>query len=494
MTINRVAGAFRLIVPAVVLFSIWGGLEPFSALMGQERRNVLFISADDLNATLGCLGDPVVQTPHIDRLARRGTLFERAYCQLAHCNPSRSSVLTGLRPDTLRIWRGYEHFRETQPDVVTLPEHFKRHGYFVQGIGKIFHNGSTKIQADAQSWSVPEVMHWDNHQQDRAQGHDPVPPNLATTPQTERRQVDDDAYFDGRIAAAAVSALREMKQRPEPFFLAVGFWKPHRPFNPPDRYWSMYDRAKIPLPAQSRPPLGAPALAVEPQYSNFTQDMLSEEAVRELRHGYYAAISYLDAQVGRVLAELDRLDLAKSTVVVFWSDHGLNVGEHGLWGKTSCFETDARVPLVIATPDGVGAGNRTKSLVELVDLYPTVVALCDLPRAAGKEGYSLVSLLRDPQSAGRAAAFTQSVRPYTMNPEPRAMGYSLRTEHVRYTEWREWKTGMLVARELYDHRRDPDETFNRVEDPAFRADVSRLTNMLAAHYEYRRARQTPPAR
>lgn len=429
--------------------------------VAKGKLNVLFIAVDDLRVELGCYGSTPVKTPNIDRLAKRGLLFNRAYCQQALCNPSRSSLMTGRRPDTLKIWDLPTHFRETIPDVVTLPEHFKRNGYFTQNIGKVFHNWRQKIHGDPHSWSVPAVMHYATHDSDTPRvAAKKLPPDLAPLRRTESRDVPDDAYFDGRIANLAVKTLRKIKD--EPFFLAVGFWKPHLPFNAPKKYWDLYDRAKIALPANPRSPKDVPQIALHNgrEVMRSVKGKLTDDNVRELRHGYFAAISYLDAQVGKVLEELDRLKLRDSTVVVFWSDHGFHLGEHGLWCKTSNFELDARVPLIVAPPKYQRGGAKTESLVELLDLYPTLVDLCGLPPATGTEGKSLGPILDDPNHAVKTAAFTQHPRPAYYKGQPTVMGYSLRSSRYRYTEWREWKTHRVSAVELYDHRKDPGENHN----------------------------------
>jgi iduronate 2-sulfatase len=441
---------------------------------------VLFIAADDLRVQLGCYGDRLAVTPNLDRLAARGLRFDRAYCQQAVCNPSRASLLTGRRPDTLGIWNLTTHFREHHPDIVTLPEWFKQHGYFTRGIGKIFHNWHTKIEGDPQSWSVPATMHFARHATDLPRvDSDPLPPNRTPVIKTECRDVPDEAYFDGRIAASAIQALDELKQQQnaQPFFLALGVWKPHLPFNPPQRYWDLYDPEKISLPASPMPPRGVPAIALHNSRELMVDaaNKLTPEQVRVLRHGYYAGISYLDAQVGKLLAALDRLELADNTIVVFWSDHGYHLGEHGLWCKTSNFELDARVPLVIAPPKYAHGGQGTSSLVELLDLYPTLVDLCGLPPIDGHEGMSLKAVLDNPQHEIKSAALTQHPRPNYYKDEPEAMGYSLRTPRYRYTEWRDWTSGRVVARELYDHQTDADETVNLADG----ADA-KLIDQLAA--------------
>ena len=301
-------------------------------------------------------------------------------------------------------------------------------------------------------------------------------------PLYECRDVPDDAYYDGRVANEAIRVMREVRE--QPFFLAVGFWKPHAPFNAPKKYWDLYDRSKLPTLNPARP-TGAPDVAfqdgrelrgIPPNQVTFT-----DAQVAEIRHGYFANVSYLDAQFGKVLDELDRLKLTDRTVIVFCGDHGYHLGEHTQWAKTSNFEYDARVPLFLATPKSTNAGQRTSSLVELLDLFPTLVELCGLPRPAGLEGTSLVPVLNDVSKSVKPAAFTQHPRPpyFDREPsgEPTAMGVSVRTARVRYTEWRDWKTKKVVARELYDAQQDPTELRNAVDVPAF-SDAQREAETL----------------
>jgi iduronate 2-sulfatase len=440
--------------------------------------NVLFIAADDLRVELGCYGNTIVKSPNLDRLAARGTRFKHAYCQQALCNPSRASLMTGLRPDTLAIWDLPTHFRDVRPDVVTLPELFKQNGYFTQNIGKVFHNWRQETHGDPQSWCVPAMMHYATHGSDVAVVDGELPENLVTTVRTECLDVPDEAYFDGRIAAEAVEALREVKDRP--FFLAVGFWKPHLPFNPPKKYWDMYDPATISLPPNPDRPENVPEIALHNGQELLGKKGmdLTDDEVRELRRGYYAAITYLDAQVGKVLDELDRLELADRTLVVFWSDHGFHLGEHDLWCKTSNFELDAHVPMMIATPKPKNPGATADGLVELLDIYPTVADLCGLKKPASLDGVSLVPILKDPGATVKTGAYTQHPRPAYYKGKPEAMGCSLRTLDHRYTEWRDYATGEIVARELYDHRSDPRETKNLAGQPGHGGEVEQLTQEL----------------
>jgi iduronate 2-sulfatase len=442
-----------------------------------SRCNVLFIAADDLRVELGYYGSEHVCSPNIDRFAKSGTLFNRAYCQQTVCNPSRASMLTGLRPDTLRVWDLPTHFRQNHPDVVTLPQLFKQNGYHAQCVGKIFHNWrQDDWKGDPASWSVPSVLHYNSHGNDKPLVEGAVPPNLATTKGLERRDVPDNAYFDGRVADTAIEALRQLKQSDKRFFLAVGFWKPHTPFNAPKKYWDLYDREKVPLPANLTPPIDVPEIAL-------TKDRigkLTKDNLREMHHGHLAAISYLDAQVGRVLNELDRLKLRDDTIIVFWSDHGLHIGEHGLMRKTTAFELDAGVPLIIATPDHK-AGQRTDALVELLDIYPTLADLCGLPAPKELEGVSLVPILNDPTRTVKEVALTQTPRPNYLRGKrlPEVMGYSIRTPRFRYTEWRDFQTGKARARELYDHKRDRGENRNLAKAPDQKSNLKRLKRLLA---------------
>jgi iduronate 2-sulfatase len=458
------------------------------------RKNVLFIMADDFRPELASYGSPA-KTPNLDRLAKRSLQFNHAYTQQAVCNPSRSSMLTGLRPDTLGLWNNGTHFRELKPDVMTLPLWFKRNGYVTRDVGKIFHNWHTKEKGDARSWSAAEFLHYANHGDDKPMVEGELPPNFATinkrpynaTSLCESRDVPDEAYYDGRVAAEAVRVLGEIKD--QPFFLAVGFWKPHAPFNAPKKYWDLYDRKKLP-PLDSRRPAGAPDVAFHDSREILglpdKQTPVTPEEAAEMRHGYFANISYLDAQLGKVLDALDRSGVADRTIVTFVGDHGYHLGEHTQWGKTSTFEYDARVPFLISMPGTKHAGKKTGAMVELLDLFPTLVDACELPRLNVLEGKSLLPVLNDPKASVKPASFTQHPRPgyYDREPSkrPLAMGVSVRTPLVRYTEWRDWTTGEAVARELYDAVGDVAELKNQVDVPKFAAAQKEAEALLKAQF------------
>ena len=481
-------------------FAAFGVLLLFTALplYAAARTNVLFIMADDLRPELGCYGSVAV-TPHLDALARRGVLFERAYCQQAVCNPSRSSMLTGLRPGTLGLYVNGTHFRELKPESATLPWWMKEHGYSTRCVGKIFHNWHTQEHGDPRSWSAPEFLHYANHGDDLPQVSGPLPPNLATltstlrpygkVPLCECREVPDEAYYDGRVAAEAVRVLGEIKDRP--FFLAVGFWKPHAPFNAPKKYWDLYQRDRLPAFNPARP-AAAPEIALHQSTEILgppeLQKQPNAEQVAEMRHGYFACISYMDAQLGKVTTALEEMGLLDSTLIVFWGDHGYHLGEHGLWAKTSNFELDARVPLIVAPPKAKHAGVSTRALVEMVDLFPTITALCEVPEAPGLDGVSLVPLLNDPQAKGKAAAYTQFPRPAypdrTPRGKPEVMGVSVRTPTLRYTEWRDYDTGSVVASELYDHVRDEAEMNNVIANPGDAAALEQARQLLRRQFPH----------
>jgi iduronate 2-sulfatase len=387
-----------------------------------------------------------------------------------------------LRPDNIGIVDLYTHHRDRVPQIVTLPQLFKNNGYTSQGIGKVFHNShQPNWRGDAASWSVPEQMHYGGHPTDIAVVEGEVPPNLSEVPGTEMRDVPDEAYFDGRVADLAIEALNELKD--EPFFLAVGFWKPHLPFNAPKKYWDMYDASTLPPITHPERPEGAPDIAFHPGTElmrNFPDGMTDEQAAI-LRHGYYAATTYMDAQLGRVLDELDALDLTDNTIVVVWSDHGFHLGEQGLWTKLSAFEYDLRVPLMIAAPGTTTAGMRAAGPVELLDLYPTLAEMCGLEPPHALDGVSLVPMLKDPTQRVREYAFSQSTHPKRVMPKgtvPSAMGYSARSENFRYTEWRNAGTGEVLERELYDYSSGWVETRNLSSDPEHAERIAQMSEAL----------------
>lgn len=460
--------------------------------------NVLFIAVDDLRPALGCYGDRVAQSPHIDALASRGTLFQRAYCQMPICSPSRTSLLTGLRPDTIGITDMATHFREKAPLVVTLPEQFKLNGYHTQGLSKIFHSRFK----DPQSWSVP---HWEttipkyideeNLQlvAERQRRRDAGESNLRTNGRAwAAPDVEDSAAADGQICDKALEVLREIAGRP--FFLGVGFRKPHLPLCAPKRYYDLYHRDGIPLTPNPADPSDAPSVALENwtigrntelrYYHDVAQSgtPVTDDQARALVHAYYACVSFIDAQVGRLMAELERLNLADNTIVVLWGDHGFHLGEHGAWAKHTNFEESNRCPLIVRMPGQATAGQPCHALVELVDIYPSLCALSGIPTPEDLDGVSFHPLLDKPDLPWKTAAFSQISRT-DMGGHGRGMGYSIRTDRYRFNRWTMPRTDYREV-ELYDHRVDPGENLNLARRPEYAEVVESMEQRLDAGWRH----------
>ncbi len=467
---TSVASGIALLTTALSLSAFLLPEHPPGATLA--RPNVLFIAVDDLRPELGCYGDALVKSPNMDRLAASGLLFERAYCQQAVCSPSRTSLLTGLRPDSTHIYDLQTHFRTTVPDVVTLPQHFKNNGYVTAWWGKIFHAGLL----DPISWSR------EGDKMERGRGYAlPASKAIATQnngrgPSLERADLPDNAYPDGQIAEKAIETLREIKDKP--FFLAVGFYKPHLPFTAPKKYWDLYQRSDFQLPARQTPPDDAPELASTGwgELRNYPdiprKGSLPDEQARELIHGYHACVSYTDAQIGKVLDELKRLELDKNTIVVLWGDHGWKLGDYGQWCKHTNFEIDTRVPLIVRMPDQKTAGQKTKAIVEFVDIYPFLCDAAGLPKPAHLQGKSFAPLLEHPGQVWPETALSQYPRGQDI------MGYSLRTDRYRYTKWQK-ADGSVVATELYDLEKDPHSTVNVAAKSNYKSELPRLEAQLS---------------
>lgn len=460
-------------------------------------RNVLFIAVDDLRPELPCYGNAAVKAPSIERLARRSLVFERAYCQSAVCGPSRASLLTGLRPDTTRVWGNRAHFRDALPDAVSIPQRFRQAGYHAEAYGKVLHGR----MADPPSWSVPVwpaggrqagMQYVDEERLAALRAEAPDREwegrDIPTLEWTKRGSwqspdVPDSALQDGQVADRAVRALRRMQG--EPFFLAVGFQKPHLPFTAPKRYFDLYDRSAIQLAKDPARPAGAPELAFTRSnelrgYTDIPDEgPISDAKARELLHGYYAATSYMDAQVGRVLDAVREQGLEESTVVLLFGDHGWHLGEQGQWAKTTNLELDARAPLMLHVPGMPARGAASDRIVEFVDFFPTLCEACGIEPPPGLEGISMTPLLDDPGRPWKRAAFTQIPRPYLADQDWIHMGYSMRTARYRYTEWVD-RRGGLAARELYDLGAAPLETVNLADRDEHRGLMLGLASQLRA--------------
>jgi len=466
----------------LVLFSAL----PLSAQTEAAKPNVLLICVDDLKPVLGCYGDTHAKTPHIDALAARSLRLDRAYCNQAVCAPSRNALMTGLRPQTLGIYDLPTNFRKSRPDAVTVAQYFRQHGYRTEAMGKIMHVGHGNGE-DAASWTVP-------HFKPKATQY-ALPENSAPKPEkkntvqpwkdprgaaTESADVPDDTYADGQIALEAVRRLKAAKESGEPFFMGVGFMKPHLPFIAPKKYWDMHDPATLPQPDRDTAPEGAPDFAGQTggelrQYKGIPggKEPLGPELTRHLIHGYYAATSYMDAQLGLVLAALEETGLAENTIVVLWGDHGWHLGDHGFWCKHTNFEQAARIPLMVAVPGK--EGTVSSALVETVDLYPTLAELAGLPAAPGLDGKSFAPLLEDAAAPHRDHAIH-------VYPRNKLLGRAIRTDRYRLVEWKEVGADPATAEwELYDYETDPGESKSlAAEKPEV---LKELQAILATHPE-----------
>lgn len=464
------------------------------SLSTPKRPHVLLVCVDDLKPVLGCYGDKTVKSPYIDRLALKGMTFDMAYCNQAVCSPSRNSLLTGLRPQTLGIYDLATNFRKARPEALTLPRHFRDQGYKTQGLGKIFHVGHGNTE-DPVSWSVPHFSAKtigyalpENRAKQTREGaffENQSPNNLPKGAPYENADVADEAYGDGKIADEAIKRIRETARNPgEPMFLAVGFLKPHLPFCAPKKYWDLYDRDSFSLAELTHPPEGAPSFALtnSGELRNYRdipgEGPLDENLQRTLIHGYHACVSYMDAQLGRVLGELERSGLAENTIIVLWGDHGWHLGDHGLWCKHTNYEQATRIPLIVSAPDKVRRGMHTAALTETVDIYPTLCELAGIPIPRGLDGRSFADVLQNPRL--KPKAFVQHVYP-----RGDLMGRALRTDRYRLVEWKKpGEPASSADLELYDYKTDPRETKNlAAEEP----EIARsLQNHFASMREAKR--------
>ena len=504
-----------------------------------SQPNILFIAVDDLRPELGCYGNTRIHSPNIDRLATQGRCFHRAYCQQSICSPSRASLLTGSRPDSIGVIENTAYFRNLNPDIVTLPEHFIAHGYNTTYSGKIFHGRMTD---EKHSWNyrpnreglirpiTPGGNAMPENQKIFAQNRERMVAlygeassrGLIHGPAYEAGLVDDDGYLDGYNTSVAIQTLDDLVQQDKPWFLAVGFVRPHLPFHAPKKYFDLYTPEQIQLTNISQPPQGGASMGLHASFELRTRHgipkagPLDTSLAKELLHSYYACVSYVDAQIGRIISALGKTHERDNTIIVVWGDHGWHLGEFGIWGKATNYEIATRVPLIIWTPTMSRRGEPSHSIVELLDLYPTLCELAHLPRPNHLAGKSLVPVLDDPDATIKDFAMSQfptpALREWAANPllpqmretffgpliqkveeriikqqgsrwerelfEQHLMGYSLRDNRYRYIEWRDNRdhNAEPIFQELYDHRNDPHETMNIAA--SHQKESQRLSNEL----------------
>lgn len=462
----------------------------------ESRPNVLFLISDDLNNMLGCYGDELAKTPNIDRLAARGVRFEKAYCTYPLCGPSRNSLLTGLYPNSTGIHQNSQIFRQTIPSQLSMPQTFRRHGYFAARIGKLYHYNvpksiGTNGHDDPGSWELELNPAGCDRLIEEPDIFTLTPGQFGGTLSWYASPRPDAEHTDGLNADDAEWVLeRCARKQDRPFFLAVGYFRPHTPYVSPQNYFDLYPEERMPVVqgvAEDQQDIPSPGLGSHKK----EHDKLTDDLRRQCRQAYLASISFMDAQVGRVVDKLESLGLAENTIVVFTSDHGYHMGEHGLWQKMSLFEESSRVPLLIVAPGAARAGGVAATPVSQVDLFRTLAELCDVKTPDNVQGQSLVPILRDPSEAGRGWALTQVRRGGGRNGK-QFFGYSLRTPRYRYTEWDEGAQG----RELYDHESDPHELTNLADEPAQAETINTLSTQLHAAVEttFPASGQTPQLR
>ena len=514
--------------------TLTGLLLVFLTVTAQQNKpvNILFIAVDDLRPDIGAYGSSMVKTPNIDRLARMGTVFMRNYCQQAVCGPTRASLMTGMRPDHTRIWDLKTQMRDMKPDILTLPQYLTQQGYVTKGAGKIYHPSSAIKKIDPVSWNTPYVVAdpGDYAMGKPAGGHYLKPENkelfddkktkknpvqeddqtastAKTGPSVECMEVPDDAYEDGVLAVKMKKQIIDMSKGGKPFFAAIGFHKPHLPFIAPKKYWDLYKREDMPLASFQEHAKDGPEIAYHrsgelrnypdiPAFVTFkgagNRIGLAAEKQRELVHGYYASISYTDAQIGILLNTLDSLGTLDNTIIVLWGDHGWHLGDHDLWNKHSNFEQATRAPLIIAAP-GMKPG-KANGISEHLDIFPTICDLASLPVPVHLQGKSLKPLMADKKSSVKEYAVSQYPRSLSKEELKKSgydnnkiMGYSVRTDRYRLTVWmndhtsdRPFDEKRVYATELYDYQKDPLEKQNLVSDRRYQKISKELHKKMQA--------------
>ena len=483
------------------------------------KPNILFVSIDDLRPTLGAYGDPVAITPHIDQLASEGMTFRQTFTQSAVCAPSRASLMTGLRPDSTRVWHLGNKFREINPQTVTMPQYFSNHGYYTVNLGKIFHN----YMPDSISWDEPDLRperykrpDWlkrdgetfyisEEVQRSQVIKRDSLlklrPVRYAdgwnTGPAWEAADVHDTMYYDGAQTELAKKILSRIAKMDKPFYMGLGYFRPHLPFTAPKKYWDLYDPEKIPLASNPDVPKNAPDHTMNSMYELRHYDgfnhighpqssfRMSEDTSRTLKHGYYASVSYVDALLGDLIAHMKEIGIYDNTIIIVWGDHGWKLGDHNSWGKMTNYNIDLKVPMIVRYPHQENCGAQTFEITELVDMFPSLCELAGIEIPDYMQGNSFVPLIKDPNRSWKKAAFSQfHRRPQHSADGKRYMGYSINTKEYHYIEWYTWDPesgtrGEMTDSELYDRENDPNETVNIAADPGYDNTVKALSKQLA---------------
>lgn len=522
----------------LILFLIFVNV---SAQQKTKKPNILFIAVDDLKPELGCYGNTLIKTPNIDRLAKISTVFKSNYCQQAVCGPTRASLLTGKRPDATKIWDLKTQMRDVNPDIVTLPQYLITQGYTTVGVGKIFHPSSAIQKIDPVSWSqpyinavasdyanglgkpansqyqLPETKEYFAKkskeiiaEKPKKEDVDDENPTSTKGPSSENIDVPDNAYEDGVNALQAKDEIIKLVGAKSPFFFAVGFRKPHLPFVAPKKYWDMYNRNDMPIASFREHAKNSPLVAYHksaelrnytdiPDYTTLSGDSLriglKLEKQKELVHGYYAAVSYIDAQVGILLNTLESLGELNNTIIVLWGDHGWHLGDHDLWNKHTNFEQATRAPLLIAAP-GFKAGSSI-SISEHLDIFPTICDLAGVPIPVVLDGKSLKPIMKDNKAAIKSFAVSQYPRKMSKAEQKKSglesgklMGYAFRTEKYRFVVWMNdftsknpFNASKIYARELYDYTKDPLEKMNVVDGTKYKKITKEMTAIMASYFK-----------
>lgn len=487
------------------------------------KPNILFISIDDLRPTLGAYGDSIAITPNIDQLAAEGMTFRQTFTQVAVCAPSRASLMTGVRPDSTRVWHLGDKFRNINPNAVTMPQYFSKFGYHTVNLGKIFHN----YMPDSISWDEPDLRpvrykqpNWlkrdgetfyisEEVNRSQALKRDSLlklkPERYAdgwnTGPAWEAAAVHDTMYYDGAQTELAKKTLTRLAKKDQPFYMGLGYFRPHLPFTAPKKYWDLYDPEKISLAANPNVPENAPGFTMNSMYELRHYDgfnhikhpqssfIMSQDTTRILKHGYYASVSYVDALIGNLIAHLKEIGIYDNTIIIFWGDHGWKLGEHNSWGKMTNYNIDLQVPMIIRYPNQKNRGAQTFEITELIDMFPSICELAEIEVPNYLQGTSFVPLINDPKRKWKDAAFSQfHRRPKVSADGNRYMGYSINTKKYHYIEWYIWNAktgtrGALKDIELYDRKNDPNETVNIAKQKLHNDVIKELSEKLASGWK-----------